>query len=98
MTLMIMLVLLAWFVGFPSQVAATFVPSETIRNNTLSFDDWTSPKTRIAYQNSAGNPTPFQELIVNGDFVDGTQGWDVRGEVETRDHLVQIGSDHSTLV
>ena len=97
MTLMIMLVLLAWFVGFPSQVAATFVPSETIRNNTLSFDDWTSPKTRIAYQNSAGNPTPFQELIVNGDFVDGTQGWDVRGEVETRDHLVQIGSDHSTL-
>ncbi|HAV15225.1 MAG TPA: hypothetical protein DCX25_02760 [Candidatus Pacebacteria bacterium] len=97
MTLMIMLVLLAWFVGFPSQVTAMFVPSETIRNNTLSFDDWTPPKTHIAYQYVSNNPTPFQELIVNGDFVDGTQGWDIHGEVETKDHLVQIGSEHSIL-
>lgn len=74
----------------PRICSAYFTTFTTLSGNTLGFGDWTPPKTTLTViQNE--KQRHVQELITNGNFVDGLQGWQAAGHAIVAEGITLLG-------
>jgi len=71
--------------------------AESVQNITINLHtaDWTPPQTTLSIQTDSTLFPAGKELIVNPNFLDGLQGWQVQGEVAVGNEGVTIGSAES---
>ncbi len=74
----------------PQICSAYFTTFTTLPGNTLGFGDWTPPKTTIVVTQN-GKQSHVQELITNGNFSDGLQGWQTAGHANITKGIVVLG-------
>jgi hypothetical protein len=90
-----LLLLLAFL--FPPRASAYFANFQKTDPYTLSLGDWTTPTTKLWFQqNDKRIPLPPEE-IVNGSFADGLAGWTSQGQVQQIEDGVQLGSEENTI-
>lgn len=79
---------------FPQQVHASFTSSSTLSNLVIGFGDWTPPTTSLTLLRGSQIFTP-KELITNGSFEDGLNGWTTTGVVRSPHRTARLGNTQS---
>lgn len=78
----------------PQQVQAAFTSSTTLSNLTIGFGDWTPPTTSLSILHNSQKLTP-KELVTNGSFEDGLNGWITTGTVTSQNYTARLGNIQS---
>lgn len=95
MKLLILTLIFIAFLTFPTRSSAYFTSFTTISGNSLGFTDWTAPKT-TAYVVNQEEKRRIQEVITNGDFIDGLYGWQTTDNVVVSEKTAVLGSPIQT--